>query len=303
MRWLPIILCVFLATASEVARAGDPGSSGALFLRIGVGPRAAAMGEAYTAVADDASSVYWNPGAMAAVLGTHLTLAHVDYFQTLRFEQAAVTHETAWGTLGLLFSGMFMDDMERRDEVASAIPLGEFGSYDVAFAAGFSRYVVPNVAVGVTVKSIYERIDELSATGVAVDAGVYHVSKVRGLRLAAVVGNVGPPMKFDAEEFALPRYLKVGAGFEREVPALEGRVLAALDLMFPNDDDARQHVGVEYSYRRMAALRAGYKAGYDTQGATFGFGLVYRDVAVDYAFLPVQKDLGDSHRFGVGFSF
>ena len=65
----------------------------------------------------------------------------------------------------------------------------------------------------------------------------------------------------------------------------------------------REHIGGEYSYRRMLALRAGYKVGYDSQGATFGFGVTYREVSFDYAFLPVSNELGDSHRFGVGFSF
>ncbi len=303
MRWQHALTCTLLLLAPVSAGAADPGSAGALFLRVGLGARASAMGEAYTGVAEDASSVYWNPGAMAAVLGTNVSLVHVEYFQTLRLEQAAVTHETGWGTMGFMFTGLFMDDLERRDDVATAVPLGEFGAYDVAFAAGFARYVVPNVAVGLSVKTVYQRIDELSASGIAVDAGVYHTSRIRGVKLAAVVGNIGPPMKFDVEEFALPRYLKVGASFEREVEALEGRVLATFDAMFPNDDDGRQHVGVEYSYRRMAALRAGYKAGYDSQGATFGFGVNYREMSFDYAFLPIQNDLGDNHRFGIGFSF
>jgi hypothetical protein len=285
------------------ARADEPGSSGALFLRFGLGARAAGMGEAYIAVAEDASSVYWNPGAMPAVLGTNVTLAHSEYIQSLRFEQAAVTHETEWGTFGFLFSGLYMDDMERRDNFPTAVPLGEFGAYDVAFGLAYGRYIVPNVAVGVTLKTVYQRIDELSASGFAVDAGIYHVSRIRGLKLAAVAANLGTPMKFDTEEYALPIYLKVGGSWETEVAALDGRVMVTLDAMFPNDDDVREHIGAEYSYRRMFALRAGYKAGYDSQGATFGFGVVYRDVAVDYAFLPVDNDLGDSHRFSLGFGF
>jgi hypothetical protein len=53
----------------------------------------------------------------------------------------------------------------------------------------------------------------------------------------------------------------------------------------------------------MVAVRAGYKAGYDSQGATFGLGVTYHEISVDYAFLPVTNDLGDNHRFGLGFSF
>ena len=303
MRCKTWLLLGLVLVAPVRSSAEEPGSAQALFLRFGLGARASGMGEAYIAVAEDASSVFWNPGAMPAVLGTNLTLAHNEYFQSLRFEQAAVTHETEWGTFGFMFTGLYMDDMERRDNFPTAVPLGEFGAYDVAFGLAYGRYIVPNVAVGVTLKTVYQRIDELSASGFAVDAGIYHVARIPGVKLAATVANLGTPMKFETEEYALPRYARLGASYEREVAALDGRLLFTLDALFPNDDGVREHIGAEYSYRRMFALRAGYKAGYDSQGATFGFGVAYRDVTVDYAFLPVDNDLGDSHRFALGFGF
>jgi hypothetical protein len=302
MRWHHVLTALMLLVP-VAADAADPGDAGALFLRLGVGARAAGMGEAYTGVAEDATTVFWNPGAMAAVQGTNVTLSHVEYFYTIRLEQAAVTHETQWGTMGFLFSGLFMDDLDRYEDTPSSTSLGTFGAYDVSFAVAFSRYIVPNVSVGLSVKPVYQRIDELSASGLAFDAGIYHTSRIRGVKLAAVVANIGAPLKYDVEEFALPRYVKVGASWEREVDALEGRVLIAFDAMFPNDDDMRQHIGGEYSYRRMVAVRAGYKGGYDSVGPTFGLGVNYRDMAIDYAFLPADNDLGNNHRFGLGFSF
>jgi hypothetical protein len=303
MRWQRAFLIGLLMVAPGAASAGSPGDAGVPFLRFGVGARAAGMGEAYAAVGEDASSVFFNPGAMPAVLGTSLVLAHNEYFQSLRFEQAAITHETEWGTFGFMFAGLYMDDMERRDELGSVSPLGYFGSYDISAALAYGRYIVPNVAAGISIKTIYQRIDELSATGFAFDAGLYHVSRIEGVKLAATVANLGPPMKYEVEEFALPRNARLGASYEREVAALDGRLLFTLDAIFPNDDDVREHIGGEYSYKRMVALRAGYKVGYDSQDLTAGFGVVYREIAFDYAFLPVDNDLGDSHRFGLGFSF
>jgi hypothetical protein len=302
MRWQRHLVTILIVASATSAHAGDPGSAGALFLRVGFGARASAMGEAFTAVAEDASSIYWNPGAMAAVLGTNVTLAHNEYFSSLRLEQASVTHETSWGTIGFMFTGLYMDAMDRYDNVASAYPLGTFSAYDVAVSAAYARYLVPNLAAGIAIKPVYERIDELSASGIAFDIGLYHVARIRGVKLAAVAGNVGPPMKFDEEEFALPRYVKVGGSYETEIAALDGRVLVTLDGVFPNDGDVREHVGAEYSYRRMLSLRAGYKANYDVQGATFGAGFRWHEVAVDYAFLPSEQ-LGDNHRIGLGFSF
>lgn len=311
MRWQRLLMAILVVASAEGAYAGDPGSSGALFLRVGFGARASAMGEAQTAVAEDASTIYWNPGAMAAVLGTNVTLAHNEYFESLRLEQAAVIHETDWGTIGFMFTGLYMDEMDRYDDAPSG-PLGTFGAYDVAVAIAYARYIVPNLTAGISVKPVYERIDELSASGIAFDLGLYHVARIQGAKFAVVAGNIGPPMKFDEEEFALPQYLKLGGSYEREIPALEGRILATFDAMFPNDGDPSGRVGGEYSYRRLLSLRAGYKALFlptasgevnsSAQGATFGAGVRWHEVAVDYAFLPSDA-LGDNHRIGLGFSF
>lgn len=312
MRWQRVLVTIVVVASAGAAQAGDPGTSGALFLRVGFGARASAMGEAYTAVAEDASSIYWNPGAMAAVLGTHVTLAHNEYFGSLRLEQAAVIHETDWGTIGFMFTGLYMDEMDRYEDQPSSIPLGTFEAYDVAVSVAYARYIVPNLTVGIALKPVYERIDELSASGIAFDIGLYHVARIRGVKFAAVAANIGPPMKFDEEEFALPQYLKLGGSYEREIPAIEGRILATFDAMFPNDGDLSGRIGGEYSYRRMLSVRAGYKTLFlpsgstdvnsSAQGATFGVGVRWHEVAVDYAFLPSDA-LGDNHRFGLGFSF
>jgi hypothetical protein len=293
---------VLLTSTVQPALAGDPGDAGAKFLRVGMGARASAMGSAYTAVAEDASSVYWNPAAMAPVLSTNLLLMHNEYMATVRLEQAALTHETRYGTLGLSFTGMYMDDLERRLDTPSAVPLGEFTVYDVSFAVGFARYITPNVSLGATAKGVYEKIDNRSAKGLAFDVGIFHVARINGLKLAAVVTNIGAPMKFIDEEFALPRCAKIGGSYERETKSLRGRFLFTFDALFPNDGDPKQHIGGEYMYRRLLALRAGYMAGYDSQGETFGLGVRYKYLEVDYAFLLIRNDLGDSHRISLTLS-
>ena len=293
--WLGVLLSTVLCAPSAL-RAGDPGDAGALFLRVGMGARASGMGEAFVGVAEDASSVYWNPAAMGAVLGTRVMFTHNEYIHTMRLEQIALTHETEYGTLGLGFTGLYMDEMDRYEDVPSASPLGKFSAYDVCFSIAFARYLVPNLAAGIAVKPIHEKIDDETASGVAFDAGLYHVSRIPGVKFAAVAANVGSPLKFVAEEFALPRVLKIGGSYERSIPRFKGNFLATVDVVFPNDGDVRQHLGAEYGYDGRLFLRAGYKAGYDSHGAAFGLGVRLRSFDVDYGVLFGDNDLGDSHR-------
>jgi hypothetical protein len=268
-----------------------------------MGARAAGMGEAFTAVAEDASATYWNPGAMAAVLGTNLVFMHNEFFQSIRLEQAALTHETDFGTFGLSFTGLYMGEMDRYEDTPSAMPLGTFSAYDVSFALGYSRYLLPNLSAGLTAKWIYENIDESTAKGYAFDLGLYHVSMLPGVKFSGVLANVGPPLKFEddrfvGEEFDLPRAAKIGVSYERKLPSARGGILATLDVVFPNDGKAKQHIGAEYNYLKRLFVRGGYKAGYDSQGATFGVGVTYHKFTLDYAVLLVANDLGDSHRIG-----
>jgi hypothetical protein len=304
MRTIYLLLTVLLMLTfgHTGALAGDSGDAGALFLRIGMGGRASAMGEAFTAVAADASALYWNPGAMAPVLGTNGLAMHNEYFQSLRLEQLALTQETDYGTLGLGFTGLYMDPLERREDVPSAIPLGTFSAYDVAVTVGFARYIYPNLSVGLAVKPVYQKIDETSATGVAFDLGLYHIARIKGVKFAAVIANVGKPMKFEAEEYALPRTIKIGASYERAVPRLRGDLLFTADAVAPNDGELREHFGLEYAYLDRLFIRGGYKAGYDCYGLTAGLGVEYQKLHLDYAVLFIDNDLGDSHRISLAFS-
>ncbi|MDZ7797853.1 MAG: hypothetical protein U5N56_12850 [Candidatus Marinimicrobia bacterium] len=60
------ITIIILAGLSALVWAQDKvGTTAANFLNVPVGGKAAAMGGAYTAVADDPTALFWNPGAIS----------------------------------------------------------------------------------------------------------------------------------------------------------------------------------------------------------------------------------------------
>ena len=52
------------------------GISTAQFLKIGVGARASALGDAFVAIANDASALYWNPAGLVQFKNDEIIFSH-----------------------------------------------------------------------------------------------------------------------------------------------------------------------------------------------------------------------------------
>ncbi len=309
-----LILLLATTLLAPIASAYEPGTSGLLFLRLGVSERAVAMGEAYTALATDATALYWNPAGLASVPTTQLHLMHNEWISSVRQEFVGLAHPTRLGTFALGVTGLTMDDMERREDLPSSVPLGHFSAFDLAVHGGYGRELLENLELGLAVKWIYSRLDEESAKGFLVDMGLRHESVIPGLTMAATLMHFGSKFSYLDEEFDAPRTIKLGGAWNRGFGEESNSALnLAYDLLLLSDSDtesdadlgesksmnARHHMGVEYDHRRFAALRFGYKVGYDSQSLSYGAGLRWQQFQFDYAFVPVDNDLGNSHRLGI----
>ncbi len=294
--WAPCVALGFCVALPALAFAGEAGTAGFLSLRLGAGARSAGMGDAQVSLAEDATATYWNPAGLASVKNTSFTLMHDEWLSTVRMETASLAHATAAGNFGLHFSGMYLDEIERREN-ASADPSGNFNAFEMTVAGAYGRRIVPDVDLGIAVKSLYSKLDDVSANGWAVDFGARYRTKIEGLTFAGAAQNLGPKVKFVSDEFVLPATARLGADYQRAMPELAGRIVAAFDLVFVTDGDARQHVGLEYVYRDVASARVGYKANYDSQGLTFGVGIRKSGYHFDYAYADVGNDLGTGHKF------
>lgn len=299
IRRILALAVIIHAAVSFGVMAGEPGTSGFLFLRLGNGARASGMGEAFTAVADDATSIYWNPAGMASVEGVEMNFTHSEWLLDIRFEQISVVNEMLGGAVGFNFTGLYYGKMDRYGSYPSLTPDGTFAPYDLAISAGYATDLLPNLSLGAAVKLIYEKIDFESATGWAVDLGLIHKTIVEGLTFGASMLNLGPEAKFVEEKFYPPLQLRGGASYRYEDEWLRGSILLAGEAVFPNDNDAKFHAGVEYDYRSRFAVRLGYKADYYVQGPSLGLGILYKSIKFDYAYMPMEYDLGDSHRFSI----
>ena len=62
--WRVLVVIISIMTLACAGYANGPGTTGANFLKIGVGARAAALGDAFTVIVNDSTSLYWNPAGL-----------------------------------------------------------------------------------------------------------------------------------------------------------------------------------------------------------------------------------------------
>ncbi len=133
---------------------------------------------------------------------------------------------------------------------------------------------------------------------------------VRRLSLAMCLSNFGPSVTYVDSDQAAPLPRTVRAGFSY-TPYFDELV----ELRFVGDIEREliivdvsniYHVGSEFVYANLFAIRAGYV--YDDDGAikapTYGLGFIFNDrIRIDYASVPQSIELGRVHRWSLGVSF
>jgi hypothetical protein len=262
------------------------------------------MGDTGVSLAEDATAAYWNPAGLAAVEGTTFTLQHSEWLETVRVESASLGHATGFGVFGLFFSGLYTDPIERTT-IPSSIPEGDFHVYEVAVQGAFGRRIgtierLGSIDGGLGVKGLFAGLDDETANGWALDFGARLHTLMEGLTFGASALHLGPEMTFIQDGFQLPATLRVGGDYRRRFAPQQLDLAVAYDLEVVNDDEPRNHFGVEFGYMELFSLRGGYKTGFDSQGGSFGVGVRKAGYRFDYAFTSVSNDLGNAHRVSLG---
>ncbi len=293
-----ISLLILLGASSSYAQT-ENASTGLSFLKLGVGGRAIGMGEAYSALSDDASGMYYNPAGIAFGTGDQVTVMHKQWIFGTTSEYLGSIVSAQKFTFGFGLNSTNVDGIEIRQQPGP--PEGTFGVHDLSVSATASWRIDTSLSIGATGKFLYEKIYVDESDGAAVDFGArYQVDQ--HFAVAAAISNIGSMSTLLYEPIVLPAGVRFGASYQGAATELFAFTLASDILKTFKDNGSRIDVGGELAYNSFLAFRAGYQFGYDAKGLSAGFGLRYGLVQLDYAYVPFLDQLGDTHTFALTFS-
>ncbi|ARA92515.1 MAG: hypothetical protein D6685_13995 [Bacteroidetes bacterium] len=317
---LAVVLVGLLGVGPSAAQQfNNVGQSAANFLKIPVGPRASALGGAYTAVVNDATATYWNVAGMMGVPNHEVTLTTNMWLLDLRHDFVSGVFSVGVNNrIGLSISYLnYGDDLI---ETTPEQPRGTgltFSAYDVAIGLGYARQLTDRFAVGGQAKYVRESIYKSSASGMAFDLGLLYTSDWNNLRIGAAISNFGPdlqmtgdnlrfqsdpypetgqnpddvPVFLETEPFSLPIQFQVGASitpYRGEAAA----VTAMLDVRDSRDFNQEVRLGGEVAIFNTLFLRGGGNL-LMIEGSPFGGG---DDVVVEGNPDADNTSIGNAYR-------
>ncbi len=299
-------LCLLAQSAfSESFTSSAKGTTAGTFLELGVGGRATAMGGAYTAVADDATALYWNPAGLASVEKHAATFMHAAYLQSSFYDYGAYAQSLGDGDGAFGASFQYLSAGSLTETDANFNSVGTFTPNDLALTAGYGR-AVGGGAVGASVKYIRSSILQTAQTA-AVDLGALSPWVCAGkLRLGAALLNAGGTLKYEQSSENLPLTLKAGGAYRASRDWLWSADVAA-----PRDNAPYFALGTEYLFPLTGSWSFAGRMGYSSQtmldvtgvtGFSVGIGLGSGGLAFDYAFAP-YGGVGITNRFSLSAKF
>ncbi len=332
--WLWLVCAVCLIGSTALSQ--KVGSTSMQFLKVMPVARATALGDAYSVWASGADAVFWNPSGVASIVYPEMSSTYISWiFDT---QQGALSYAAPLGSLGAFGLQLQYVDFGEIDEAIWVPPYSDGASFPgltgrtfrpYSYLAGitYARNLTDRFAFGLSAKYAHESLYndktitiltsseagkqvKTWANGFLFDFGIHFNTGYRTIQIGAAVQNFGADEKYALEASPAPLLFRWGVAADllgKDALLAEdqdNRIGLAFDLFQPNDYDQQEHVGIEYEYAGILALRAGYKFNYDYEGLTVGGGVKHSFESIlfslDYSYGSKGVYLGNVHRISLG---
>lgn len=199
-----MFLLVAILSVSMVFAGSDKrrGTAGAQELLIPVGSVGTAMGGSYSAVISGIEAAYWNPAGVAKMDGNgEAMFSHMDYIADIDVEYAAIASRVgAFGVLGATLKTLNFGEIP---VTTTESPDGTGETYSpryMTIGLIYSKVMTDRINFGVKLNMISEQVMRVSATGVALNAGVQYRTSEDGFMMGVTMRNLGTDMLFEGAD-------------------------------------------------------------------------------------------------------
>ena len=295
-------LLVILLFTSFGIMAQSAGSSGMSFLKIGFGARNIAMSDLGVIGVDDLTALNYNPALLSQYKSPQLMLTYNQSIQDMSAQLVGASFELFGLPLAFGLNSTSIKDIEIRTQPGE--PQSTFSAHYLfgSLSTGFKLY--ESLSAGFTVKYLYENLFSDNSTGWAFDIGLSYLNIIDRMDIGASIKNLGSVDELRNEAAQLPTDARLGLSYLLPFESIKSDVsLIGGVQKYLETDDVHLHIGGEFFYDEIIAIRLGYMSGYDSKGLTTGLGLYWEGINFDYAFTPYSYGLGSSHTISLMYSF
>ena len=283
------------------------GSAGLQSLKIGVGAKETALGEAVSSIVNDANSVFWNASGIAFIEKYQVAFSHNQWIQNSAQNSAVLAFPYNSFVFAVSASSFAIKDFE---ETTALEPEGTgrmVSAGDYLFGIAAARRFTDRLAIGVQVKYINEKLDDYNIGNVLFDVGAIYSTGFRDLTLGFSLQHFGPDMKLVDLDFRTPLLFRLSASDKQRV----GNNLiftAAAELVHPTDNSEVVNFGLSCRILDLLELRGGYRNNVDLSKFSFGFGIEpsipgFGKAKLDYSYTPSELVFKDIQRFSISIEF
>lgn len=321
---LSLILLLIMITSITLHAEGNGGFAGA-FLRVGLGARALAMGNAQVANPENGYGGYYNPAGMPYLPKKTFSISYSAMSLDRRFNYiglATPLKPFAGVSAGWIHSGV--RDIRAYDSRGEDVGSIDHGLHAIYLSFGFKILAMlqqsgqfkglPSdlISIGISMKYLREGLDDndefkYTGKGFGIDLGVLvkpHTKFAIGYQLKDLNSKLESNTNDIFERGStlqnkFPVTQKLGIFYDTPLDWAS----VAYDFEWSDAGEEKHHFGAE-----LVSKIASGRLGYDNNHFTFGGGLEFKMVkrlymVLDYAFLDDVEDEGISHVFSWQFLF
>lgn len=347
------ILFLALISACGSLFAGNPdriGEAGSTHLLINPWARSSGWAGANTAGVSGLEAMRFNVAGLVNSPNNELIFSRTAWFSGADININSFGFKAKLGESTAIGATIMSFDMGEFVRTTEEFPDGTQGSFSpsytnigVSFAYAFSDVT----SGGITMRLVSEAIPDMTATGMAIDAGIqYRTGGVNDdrFKLGFALRNIGPSMRYSGngvdnraiEEgvlnatartmkarvapYELPSILNMGVAYDVLLIGANSRMTLAGNFVANSFGRDNIQAGLEYSWKDMVQLRAGYsyEEGIFSEdessnlasgpSAGFTFQVPYgkakdKNLGIDYSYRDTFNKYNGIHSFGVLLTF